>query len=76
MVAEMAPLRAGDRVELVSVPPGRHNLHAGMQGVVLVGSADGPWGLCAVQFGPPSARPWQLHPRHLRRLDGPAGDAA
>jgi len=74
VAADTRALRAGDRVELVSVPPGRHKLQAGMQGVVLV--ADLPFGACSVAFGPDGKQLYQVLPRHLRRPPAPSGDAA
>jgi hypothetical protein len=62
-------LQAGDRVELVTVPPGRHQLHAGLRGVVLRGPEGAPWGLVIVQLGPGAGRPRQIHVRHLRCLE-------
>src|SRR5262249_55569360 len=62
-------LQAGDHVELVTVPTGCHNLRVGLQGVVLLGPDDAPWGMVTVQFGPTSTRPWQIRPGQLRHLD-------
>lgn len=57
---------AGDQVELITPLPHRPKLPVGKQGVVLIGSADAPWGLLTVSFRVYDADPVLIHPRHVR----------
>jgi hypothetical protein len=70
-------LAEGDVVALVHDVPGRKHLRAGLQGVVVVGSADLGWGMASVCFGDPDrTRPWLLHRRHLQLVQRATVEAA